>query len=167
MVLEVDILGMKFEILEHKADLKIRVFGRNKKDLFKNALSAMFKAAKYEGEKDKIINPPTFSRDIKPCQKDYILRKGGRIKRELKIFSFDLPSLLVDFLAEVLYFSEINKEIYDIIKFSVFDEKNIKGTLLGRKLKRMGVQIKGVTYHNLEVRQKKDGRWEATLLFDI
>jgi len=31
----------KFEILEHKADLKIRVFGENKEELFLNAVVAM------------------------------------------------------------------------------------------------------------------------------
>lgn len=133
----------KFQILEHKADLKIRVFGKDRKDLFKNALEGMFKAAKYEGEKDKIT------------------------KRKLKISSFDPSSLLVDFLAEILYFSEVNKEVYDIIEFDVFGEKNIKGTLFGRKLKRMGVQIKAVTYHSLNIEQRKDGSWEAVILFDI
>ena len=32
---------MKFEILEHKADLKIKVFGSNLEELFKNAVLAM------------------------------------------------------------------------------------------------------------------------------
>lgn len=133
---------MKYKILPHKADLKIRVFGRNKKELFKNGLIGMFKAAKYEGEKDKI-------------------------KRKLKISSFDLSSLLVDFLTEALYFCEVNKEIYDTIKYRVFDDKNIEGVLVGKKLKRIGVQIKGVTYHNLDIHQKKDKTWETTILFDI
>jgi len=31
----------KYEILEHRADLKIRVFGKTKKELFKNALLGM------------------------------------------------------------------------------------------------------------------------------
>lgn len=134
---------MKFKILEHRADLKIRVFGKDKKELFKNALVGMFGAAKYEAEKGKII------------------------KREIKISSFDLPSLLVDFLAEVLYLCETKKDVYDIIKIEHLDDKNIEGILFGKKLKRMGVEIKGVTYHNLEICQKKDGVWEATILFDI
>jgi len=31
----------------------------------------------------------------------------------------------------------------------------------------MGVQIKGVTYHELDIHQEEDGTWEATVLFDI
>ena len=79
----------------------------------------------------------------------------------------DLPSLLVDFLSEVLYSSEINREIYHQIQFRKFGDKNLAGILSGKKLKRVGVIIKGVTYHDLEIRQKEDKTWEATVLFDI
>ena len=132
----------KFEILEHKADLKIRVFGKDLKELFENAMIGMFESAKYESQ-------------------------GKEIKREIKISSLDLPSLLVDFLSEVLYLSEINREVYRNIQFKKITEKNIEGILFGKKLKRIGVVIKGVTYHDLDINQKKDKTWEATILFDI
>ena len=132
----------KFEILEHKADLKIRVFGKNKEELFLNAMVGMFEGAKYE-------------------------KVEGEIKREIKVSSQDLPSLLVDFLSEVLYLSEVNQEVYHQIQFKKFTEKNIGGILLGKKLKRIGVVIKGVTYHDLDIHQRKDKTWEATILFDI
>ena len=133
---------MKYEILEHKADLKIKVFGKDKRELFKNALIGMFEVAKYEGE-------------------------NGKIKRKLKISSLDLSSLLVDFLGEVLYFSEVKKEVYDSIEFLAFDDKNIEGILIGKKLKRMGIYVKAVTYHDLDIHQREDGLLEATVLFDI
>lgn len=129
------------EILEHKADLKIRIIGETKEDLFENALIGMFESAKYKKE------------------------EGGRIRREIKVSSQDLPSLLIDFLSEVLYLSEVNHEIYNKIQFKKFSDKNIKGILSGKKLKRIGVQIKGVTYHNLDI--KKNEIWQATILFDI
>jgi SHS2 domain-containing protein len=135
----------KFEILEHKADLKIRVFGKDLKELFENAMIGLFESAQYESE-------------TKPTEK---------IKREIKISSSDLPSLLVDFLSEVLYLSEVNQEVYNKIMVKKLDEKNIEGILSGKKLKRMGVVIKGVTYHDLDIHQKEEGSWEATILFDI
>lgn len=150
----------KFDILEHKADLKIRVYGKDKKELFENALVGMFGAAKYEP-----ASAPSF---VKTSEGNKATAgKGRKIKREIKISSFDLPSLLVDFLAEALYLCETKKEVYDIIKIERFNDKHIEGILLGKKLKRMGVEIKGVTYHNLEIRQREDGIWEATILFDI
>jgi len=133
---------MKYEILEHKADLKIRAIGKDLKELFLNSMIGMFESAKYEG-------------------------KGKEMKREIKISSSDLPSLLVDFLSESLYLCEINKEVYHQIQFKNLTEKKLGGTLTGKKLERMGVQIKGVTYHDLDIRQRKDGIWQATILFDI
>jgi len=132
----------KYEILEHKADLKIRAFGKDLKELFENAMIGMFESAKYE-------------------------REGRKIKKEIKVSSLDLSSLLVDFLSEVLYSSEVNHEIYRQIQFRKLTNKNIEGNLFGEKLKTIGVIIKGVTYHGLDIHQKKDKTWEATVLFDI
>jgi len=132
----------KYEILEHKADLKIRAFGKTKEELFENAMIGMFEGARYEDE-------------------------GKKIKKEIKVSSQDLLSLLVDFLSEILYLSEVNHQVYYQIQFKKFTDKNIEGILLGKKLKRIGVVIKGATYHDLDIHQKKDKTWEATILFDI
>lgn len=140
----------KYEILEHKADLKIRAFGGNKEELFLNVMIGMFESSKYE---------PFFAEATEG--------KGKEIKREIKIKSIDLPTLLVDFLSEVLYLSEVNQEIYNKIQFKKFSDKEIEGTLIGKKLKRIGIQIKGVTYHNLDIHQLKNKIWQVTVLFDI
>ena len=132
----------KYEILEHKADLKIRAFGNDKKELFLNTMVGMFEGARYESE-------------------------GEEIKRKIKISSLDLPSLLVDFLSEVLYLCEVNKEVYHKVLFKNLTEKELEGILIGKPLKRMGVYIKAVTYHDLDIRQRKDKTWEVTILFDI
>lgn len=132
----------KYEILEHKADLKIRAFGRGKKELFENAMLGMFESTKYEG-------------------------MNKEVKREIKVSSLDFTSLLVDFLSELLYLSEVHQEVYQKIQFKKFSEKDLKGILLGKKLKRIGIIIKGVTYHDLDISQKKDKTWEATILFDV
>jgi len=134
----------KFEILEHKADLKIRVFGKTKKELFENAMVGMFEAGGYEKE-----------------------NKSQEKKVKIKIKSFDLSSLLVDFLSEILYLTETKKLVFQKIEFEKFSENEIEAILTGKELKRIGVHIKGVTYHDLKIEQKKDGIWEAIILFDI
>lgn len=133
----------KFEILEHKADLKIRAFGKDKKQLFSNMLLAMTESQKPE------------------------IKSRGKIKRQIKIKSLDLPALLVDFLNEVLYLSQTNKEVYSNIIFKKFTDKKIKGELTGQEVERFGEDIKAATYHNLGIDQKKDKIWQATILFDI
>ncbi len=133
----------KYEILEHKADLKIMVFGRNKKELFENAMLGMI-----SGLRPKI--------------------KNQRAKtKKIKIKSLDLESLLVDFLSEVLYLSQVNREIYDIIKFKKISDTELEAELIGQKVERFGEDIKAVTYYGLDVQQKENKTWEATVLFDI
>ena len=133
----------KFEILEHKADLKIRAFGKDKKGLFLNMLLGMVK-----NQRPKI-------------------KSRKKVKREIKIKSIDLPTLLVDFLNEALCLSQINKEAYFEANFKKFSDTKLEGELMGQKIERFGEDIKAATYHNLGIYQRKDGIWEATILFDI
>jgi SHS2 domain-containing protein len=133
----------KYEILEHKADLKIRAFGQDKKELFRNALIAMSSArrAKIKNQKSKI--------------------------KSIKIKSSNLDSLLVDFLSEINYLNEVNQEVYNNVKFDKFSDRELEGEIFGNKVERFELVIKGVTYHDLGIHQKKDGTWQATILFDI
>lgn len=134
----------KFEILEHKADLKIRAFGKTKEELFENMMLGMFEGARYE-------------KNLKP--------QISKVK--IKISSLNLFFLFVDFLSEVLYLCETRREVYEKVNFKKFSENKISAILSGKKLKRIGVQIKGVTHHDLDIHQRKDGIWQATILFDI
>ena len=135
---------MKYEILEHKADLKIRVFGKDKLGLFSNALLGMSESMKAEVKKPE-----------------------EKIKRRIKVRSGDLATLLVDFLSEALYLSQVQKEVFSDIIFKKLTNKELEGELIGQKVARFGEDIKAVTYHGLEVQQNKDGSWQATILFDI
>lgn len=132
----------KYEILEHTADLKIKAFGKTIDELFENVMCGMFEGAKYESENKEIV------------------------KEEIKVSSIDLPTLLVDFLSEALYLSETKKEVFHKVNFKKITEKEIEANLVGRKLKRMGVQIKGVTFHDLKI-EKKNSLYQAQVLFDI
>ena len=134
----------KFEILEHKADLKIKAFGKTREELFSNMLLGMQESMKAELQKPE-----------------------EKTKRKIKIKSLDLPALLVDFLSEALYLNQVNKEIYSEAKFEKFSDTEIGGELIGQKVERFGEDIKAATHHNLDVNQRRDGIWEATVLFDI
>ena len=134
---------LKFEILDHPSDLKIKIFGKDKKELFENAVFAM-------GE----------------CLRPEIEIHEKNTKSKIKIKSADLFSLLVDFLSEVLYRAQVNKEIYYKVKFDKISDTELKAELFGEKVKRFGLEIKGVTYHNLNI-EKKNSQWQAVVLFDI
>ena len=132
----------KYEILDHPTDLKIRTFGRTKKELFLNMLAAMSESQKAEAEK-------------------------GEVKKSIKVNSIALPVLLADFLNEALYFRQTRSEVYFNFEFKKLTDTEIEGELIGKKAKRFGEDIKAATYHGLDVRQKKDGSWKAVVLLDV
>jgi len=43
----------------------------------------------------------------------------------------------------------------------------MEAILEGKKVESFGLQIKGVTWHNFEISQKKNKTWQAKVLFDI
>jgi len=133
----------KFEVLEHKADLKIRALGKDKKELFLNMLQAMAENQRAE------------------------IKSKKEMKRKIQIKSLDFTTLLVDFLSEALYLSQVKKEVYFNAEFTRFADTEIEGKLIGQKVERFGEDIKAVTYHDLDIHRRKDGTWEATVLFDI
>ncbi len=134
----------KYVILDHKADLKIKSFGRTRKELFLNMMRGMEDSQQAEISADK-----------------------QRVKRKIKVKGPDSKALLVDFLNECLYLSSVKKEVYNGIDFRKFSAELIEGELKGRKAARFGRDIKAATYHGLNVRKKGEGLWEAVVLFDI
>jgi len=133
----------KYEFLEHKADLKIRAFGKTKEELFLNMLLGM-------------------EESLKPAQKE-----KKEIIRKIKIKSLDLTALLVDFLNEALYLNQIRKEIYFKAGFSKFSDTELEGEFIGKEVENFGEDIKAATYNDLNIRQNEDGYWEAIVVFDI
>ena len=133
----------EYEILTHPADLKIKIKGKGKEELFLNALKGMADSQKAE------------------------IKNKEKVKREIKLNSLDLPALLVDFLNNALYLSQVNKESYFDVRFEKFTDTEIEGELIARKAERFGEDIKAATHHDMNVGMSKEGIWEATILFDI
>jgi SHS2 domain-containing protein len=62
---------------------------------------------------------------------------------------------------------QTHKEIYNEVKFKKFLNNNLEAELIGNKVESFGEDIKGVTYHELEITKNKNGLYQATILFDI
>jgi len=136
-----------FEILGHTADLRLRVIGKTKEELFRHALQGMAEIIKKE-------------------------EHGGRhpawpAHRDIAVESPDENALLVDFLNEVLYLTSVNHAVYRDITIWHLSEKKIEGELLGEAAENFDEDIKAVTYHEAKIRQRPDGYFEATLVCDI
>ena len=143
-----------FEQLPHTADIKIRVYGTSLKELFKNALIGMF----------QVIGP--HAKDCKKI-KGRLICASLPIQHTIAITSVDRESLLVDFLSEALYLSDINNEAYLDADIHELTDTNIKATIKGVPIEGFDVvEIKAVTYHDLHI-QEKNGAWQADIVFDI
>jgi len=134
---------MKYQILEHKADLKIRAFGKNQEEVFSNLLYGMIEAMRPE---------------LKEPEESSI--------KTIEVKSFDLPALLVDFLSEALYQIQADKEVFKDIQFDKITETELKAKVIAKKVQGFGEEVKAVTHHDLEI-IKDNSTWRATVLFDI
>ena len=144
----------EYEMIPHTADLKIRAYGATLEDLFRNAMRGMFAS----------IHPIGTSityKDDKPVITKY------QAEHTVVVHADDRELLLVDFLSECLYLSDVHNEAYFDAKFSILSQSELEATLYGVKIERFEVvEIKAVTYHDLELVQV-NGIWQATIVFDI
>ena len=138
---------MKHEIMEHTADVGLRVFGEDLKELFANAADGLF---------------------------DLIVADLGTIRPEqailLTVEAQDLEELFADWLRELLYLC--NAEHWLFSKFEVLDidSKRLKarcwGELYDPSRHAWEMEIKAVTVHQLRVEEVTAG-WRAQVIFDI
>jgi len=134
---------MKFQNLEHTADLKIQAWGQTQKEVFTNMALGMF--ANIISEKDILKDQP--------------------VERKINVQSADKQSLLVDFLSHLVTLSDINDEVYLNYQLRILNSE-IKGNVHGYKIKGLKLEIKAVTYNDL-ILEEKEGQWVAEVVFDI
>lgn len=132
-----------YEILEHTGDVKIRAYGSTKEELFENAMHGMM----------AILNSKVKSQNSKV--------------RKVKLESQDINALLVDFLSEVNYLRQVNREAYEKVNFITFSDSELEAELKGYKVEEFGEDIKAVTFHDLDIHQNPQGTWETVIVFDV
>jgi SHS2 domain-containing protein len=135
-----------FQILPHTADLRVKIVGRDKKRLFLAAFDAM---AYILGGKRKNFTP------------------AKNEKQEIKLESVDINTLMVDFLSEVLYLSEIHHAVYSKARFLDFSDNSLTVEIYGKKVKEFNETIKAVSYHELDIKKNTKGFFETIIIFDI
>jgi SHS2 domain-containing protein len=134
----------RYEVLEHTADVGLRVEGSDLKDLFKTAAEGMTTIAG-------------------------VYRPGEGEMVPLSLESPDLEALLVDWLNEVLFQHDSRGAGVRGIGVENVSDTALRGSVSLAPLEAAdeeGVQIKAVTYHLLGVRRTSGG-WEATVYFDV
>lgn len=147
-------MNVMYELIPHTADLQLRVYGDSLKSLFRNALVGMFQS----------IGPKTKNCSTKDGQ---LVCKTLPITREVALRAEEEWLLLVDFLSEALYLSDVYNEAYLDVTINEFDKTSLNAILHGIPVQGFEVvEIKAVTYHGLEIIQK-DGQYQVDIIFDI
>jgi SHS2 domain-containing protein len=139
-----------YKVLEHPADIGIEVQGIDIKEAFENAgyglYDLMFDSQKIESINNKYVD----------------------------LTSYDLESLLVKWLNEILYFFETEDFIGNTISISSIEGKNdefrLKGRIIGETFSKekhdFKIGVKAVTFHQLKI-QKYDDNITIQVFFDI
>jgi SHS2 domain-containing protein len=112
----------KFEFLSHTADVKIRVYGKNVKEIINNSLLAL-----------KGFWKPKLTKT--------------KVEKEIEVESNSEVNLLIDFLSEVLAETYIEKAIF--VKFEPQELASyfLSGKIIGYKFTSLSKDIKAITYH--------------------
>ncbi len=129
-----------FTEIAHTADLALKVWAPDIAGLFKISARGMYTLMGVEFE---------------PVEEDM---------RELLIAQDDLESMLVDYLNELLYYSE--KGIACDLVSCMIDEKGLFVRMKGSKLIKIERMIKAATFHGLEI-QRTDSGLATKIVFDV
>ena len=127
--------------IEHSADWELRVWAPEISTLFEQAALGMYSLA------------------------GVLLRSEPRISRSVELQNIDKESLLVDFLSELLYYSEVEEVGFDTFEIC-FNGNVLNASIHGAPLETMSKEIKAVTYHNLAIIKGTSGL-ETSIVFDV
>jgi len=139
-------VAKNYEILEHTADIGIRVKGKNLAGLFRNAGLAVFDiiAERQPGKNTR--------------QKTIPIRQTAD----------NVEELFINWLNELLSLSATKELIFTDFHMDQLDERNLQARALGEDFKRyrLNVEIKAATYHELKMKQASSG-WQAEVILDV
>jgi SHS2 domain-containing protein len=137
---------MKHKWLDHTADIGIVVEGENPQNLFRNAARTMFEI---------IADPEGIS---------------ARRQETIVIEGENFSDLMINWLRELLYIWSGRKYLLSDVTIETIDENRLEATVqldfFQPDRHKILYEIKAVTYHLLEVHGHQ-GKWEATIVFDV
>ena len=145
-------MKIPYELIEHTADIGIRVKGNNLEELFKNTALAMF---------DIIAERKSKSPDAG--------RQAQRITSHIiKQEAETLEELFINWLNELLSLSAAKSLIFSDFKINRLDDKNLEAVVSGEGSAnfKFNTEIKAATYHQLKL-EERDGVWTAEVIFDV
>jgi len=137
-----------YEIIDHTADVGIRVEGSSLEELFSMAAGATF---------DLMIE----------SKRSYI----PSIEVPISVEAPNVDQLMVRWLQELLFVFDTRRLVLSKFYIDSVDATHLEGKAVGMKYDstrhHQKLDIKAVTYHRLKVERVDDARWRAEIIFDI
>jgi len=141
-----------FEVFDHTADVGLAIRAASLSDLLETAARATF---------DQVLEDLPAEVAV---EEDVAVRVEGED-------AGDLRELLVSWLQELLFRFETRREVPIRFEFEEATLDHIHARVgFGRfdpHRHRTRSEIKGVTYHELDVRAEADGTWQAHVILDV
>ena len=136
----------RYETFDHTADIGVRVFGRTVEEVFANAAYALF---------DQMTD----------------LRKvGDGAVQEIFVEGADREDLLIRWLGELLFLCQGRGYLFKEFSILHLNSNSLRavarGEIFDSSRHHFKTEIKAVTYHQVEVKQKDKG-WEGKVVFDV
>ena len=136
----------RYEQFPHTADIGIRVFGKDLKELFENAAFALFDImADLDG--------------LKPS-----------IEKAVKVEGDTHEELLVAWLDELLYLFYTKGVIFSEFRIEELSDKKLTAKAFGKSVSsnrnRLKTEIKAATYSGLKI-DKSDGGYKVEIILDV
>jgi len=135
---------MSYEELDHTADIRLRVRSPSPDSLFAETALAMMKIVYGES-------------------------RPGEVRRTIELSAGNTENLLLDFLSEVLFLSEVEYIVFSSATVHITGN-SLKALVTGEPFDperhRGGTEIKGISYSGLRI-VKEDEGYVLDILFDV
>lgn len=136
-----------YEYLEHTADMGMVVRGENLSELLTHAAQGLLAAIAVLETVDEIVSV------------------------EIQLTAESVEALFVAWLDELIFLHETEETFFKRAEIQQCSETEMSATVYGERANfdkhAVYTEIKGVTYHQLQVVQKGDGSWFAQVIFDL
>jgi SHS2 domain-containing protein len=119
-----------YELVEHTADVGVKAYGKSVAEAFEHAAEGMFDIITDESSIDPVG------------------------EYEILLEAPDLEQLLVDWLSKLLYLNDAQDLVFGMFEVTLSGNHlsaHVYGEKYDKKKHGMGVEIKAVTYHMLQV----------------
>lgn len=144
-----------WHVFAHTADVGLRVWGKTRRELFKNAALGMVSLL--------LEVPPA-----RPSGRGSPKAADGVRKTSVRLRSRDAESLLVDWLHEILFLAAVKNKALVSAAFKKLDARSLQAVVTLSDVEKDCFlrEIKAVTRHRLAIKKTASG-FRTDVIFDI